>query len=228
MARPVTIKNETIVAAAREVFLARGIQATTSEVAERAGVSEGSVFKRFKTKTELFRAAMGDEPTLPEFIVALPRRVGTGELRERLFTLGMEMVGFFRELIPLMMMAWSNPAPTGLPAMVSGPNPAPVRVVKQLAGYFEAEMRGGRLRASDPEIAARTFVGALHHFAFFELLHRTDGELPLAAETFVRGVVELLLRGSPAPSRSEPRRLPSRSARSTDVPRKPMSSASRR
>ena len=60
MARPTSIKDETIVAAAREVFLERGIQATTAEVAERAGVSEGSVFKRFKTKSELFRAAMGD------------------------------------------------------------------------------------------------------------------------------------------------------------------------
>jgi AcrR family transcriptional regulator len=203
MARPVTIKDETIVAAARAVFLERGIQATTAEVAERAGVSEGSVFKRFKTKTELFRAAMGDRVVEPPNLQDLAGRVGKGSIDDCLFALGMEIVAFFRELIPLMMMAWSNPGPNGLPAAISGPNPPPVRAVKQLTGYFEAEMRAGRLRRLDPEIVARSFLGALHHFAFFELLHRADGELPLGAETYVRGLVQLL-QGGIAPDHTAP------------------------
>lgn len=195
MARPVSIKDETIVAAAREVFLERGIQATTAEVAERAGVSEGSIFKRFKTKTELFRAAMGERIAPPPWLADLSRRVGKGDIDEALFTLGMETIAFFRELIPLMMMAWSNPGPNGLPASISGPNPPPVRALKQMTGYFEAEMRAGRLRKHDPEIVARTFLGGLHHFAFFELLHHEDGALPLAPETYVRGLVSLLRGG---------------------------------
>ena len=59
MARPTVIRNEAILQAARDVFLERGILATSAEVAQRAGVSEGSLFKRFKTKADLFRAAMG-------------------------------------------------------------------------------------------------------------------------------------------------------------------------
>ena len=195
MARPVTIKDETILAAAREVFLDRGIQGTTAEVAERAGISEGSIFKRFKTKTELFRAAMGDRVVEPPWLAELPGRVGKGDIDEALFRLGMEIVTFFRELIPLIMMAWSNPGPNGLPVGISGPNPPPVRAVKQITGYFEAEMRAGRLGRHDPEILARTFMGGLHHFAFFELLHLDDGELPLAAETYVRGLVSLVRGG---------------------------------
>jgi AcrR family transcriptional regulator len=194
MARPVTIKDETIVAAAREVFLERGIAATTAEVAERAGVSEGSVFKRFKTKSDLFRAAMGNAP-MPSFYEDLPHRVGQGDIDQALFTLGMEIVFFFQDLIPVVMMSWSNPGARGLPDMIAGPNPPPVRAVKALAGYFEAEMRLGRLRRCDPEIVARTFLGALHHFAFFELLHLPDGELPIGAETYVRGVVAILRGG---------------------------------
>jgi AcrR family transcriptional regulator len=199
MARPVTIKDETIVAAAREVFLERGIRATTAEVAQRAGVSEGSVFKRFKTKTKLFRVAMGESVVSHPFLDDLPARVGRGDIEESLFELGMEIVGFFRELIPRMMMAWSNPGPNGLPAAISGPNPPPVVAVKQLAGFFEAEMRAGRVRRHDPEMLARTFIGALHHFAFFELLHQTDGELPMPAETYVRGLVSLLVGGMTTP-----------------------------
>ena len=123
MARPTSIKDETIVAAAREVFLERGIQATTAEVAERAGVSEGSVFKRFKTKSELFRAAMGDRLSEPAFLKNLPARVGQGDLHENLFALGMEILGFFRDLMPLTTMAWPTRRPTGCPRTWPGPTP---------------------------------------------------------------------------------------------------------
>ena len=47
-----------ILSAARAVFLERGAMGTTSEVAARAGVSEGTIFNRFKSKEMLFRAAM--------------------------------------------------------------------------------------------------------------------------------------------------------------------------
>ncbi len=195
MARPVSIKDETIVAAAREVFLERGIQATTAEVAERAGVSEGSVFKRFKSKSELFRAAMGDRLSEPAFLKNLPARVGQGDLHENLFALGMEILGFFRDLMPLMMMAWSNQAPNGLPSHLAGPNPPPVRALKQLGGYFEAEMRIGRVRRQDPEVVARAFLGSLNAFVFFQLLLQAHGELPMGDETYVRGLVSLLWGG---------------------------------
>lgn len=205
MARPVSIKDETIIAAAREVFLERGIQATTAEVAARAGVSEGSIFKRFKSKVELFRAAMGDRLCEPEWLRDLAGTVGKGDLRENLIATGMKVVAFFRELMPLMMMSWSNPAPNGLPHVISGPNPPPVRALKSVIGYFEAEMRAGRVRVQDPEIVARTFLGSLNNFVFFDLLHAANGELPLAAETFVRGLVALLWAGI-EPPRAPPAR----------------------
>ena len=195
MSRPVSIKDETIVEAARTVFLERGIRATTAEVAERAGVSEGSIFKRFKSKTELFRAAMGERLAQPAFLECLAGRVGKGDLRENLFTLGMEAIAFFRELMPLMMMAWSNPAPNGLPSLIAGPNPPPVRALKLVLGYFEAEMRAGRLRRQDPEVMARVFMGAVNNYVFFELLHNAHGELPMGDETFVRGLVALVWEG---------------------------------
>jgi AcrR family transcriptional regulator len=202
MPRPVSIKDETIVVAAREVFLERGIQATTAEVAARAGVSEGSVFKRFKTKAELFRAAMDDRLAVPSWVHELGARVGKGDVREQLFAIGVDIIGFFRDLMPVMMMAWSNPAPNGLPSVISGPNPLPIRALKQLTGYFEAEMRAGRVARHDPEIMARAFVGSLVHFVFIEVLQRAGDERPLAAETYVRGLVGLLWSGvapDPAP-----------------------------
>jgi AcrR family transcriptional regulator len=201
MARPTTIRDETILEAAREVFLARGIQATTAEVAERAGVSEGSIFNRFKSKEELFHAAMQSELGKPEWVKGLDRRVGAGEIREQLYDLGLEIIAFFRTVMPRNMMAWSNaPCVSGLPRHLAGPNPPPLRAVKAMVGFFEAEMRAGRMRRHDPEVLARTFMGALHGFVFYELLYKASDELPLAAEVFVRGLVHLIWTGA-APSR---------------------------
>ncbi len=58
MGRPTILSDEKILSAARRVFLERGIRATTAEVAREAGVAEGSLFKRWKTKHALFFAAL--------------------------------------------------------------------------------------------------------------------------------------------------------------------------
>src|SRR5262245_5198442 len=47
-----------ILAAAEDVFAERGPQASTEEVARRAGVAIGTVFRHFPTKAELLRALM--------------------------------------------------------------------------------------------------------------------------------------------------------------------------
>ena len=61
MARPVSINNESILEAAQKVFLKHGYKAGTKLIAREAGISEGSLFKHFKTKTDLFVAAMEAE-----------------------------------------------------------------------------------------------------------------------------------------------------------------------
>jgi AcrR family transcriptional regulator len=201
MSRPTTIRDETIIDAAREVFLARGIRATTAEVAERAGVSEGSIFKRFKSKVDLFHAAMAPQLEEPDFLKTLAERVGHGDVRDNLFEIGMQVVGFFRAVTPLMMMAWSNPGGQSIPCMMSQPNPPPMRTLKKLAAFFEAEIRAGRVRRHDPEIIARMFLGSIHNFVFFEVLLKSQEELPLPAESFVRGLVQTIWVGvEPVPS----------------------------
>jgi AcrR family transcriptional regulator len=195
MARPATIKDETIIEAAREVFLERGIRATTAEVAERAGVSEGTVFKRFRSKAELFTAAMQSHIAEPAWFATLTERVGKGSVEQALFDVGMEMIAFFRTIMPLMMMSWSNPGPDGLPEPLRAPNPPPIRALRALAGFFEAEMRAGRLRRHDPEIVARAFLGGMSSYAFFEVLLKAHVQLPLPAETYVRGLVSTLWSG---------------------------------
>ena len=193
MARTRSITDEQILAAARAEFLERGIQATTADVARRAGIAEGTIFNRFKTKHELFVSAMNlDEP---DWFAFVDKKVGQGEPRTTLIEIALEILQFFRQLMPIMMMGWANPSPRGIPPMLEGPNPPPLRAIKKLAGFFEAEMRANRLRRHDPEVVARCFLGSLQSYVFFELLMKAQDELPLPPEMHVRGVVNLLWNG---------------------------------
>ena len=51
--------RERIVAAAMEVFAERGLDASTAEIAARAGVGEATLFRRFPTKDDLITAIIG-------------------------------------------------------------------------------------------------------------------------------------------------------------------------
>jgi AcrR family transcriptional regulator len=51
--------RERIVAAATEVFAERGLEASTAEIAARAGVGEATLFRRFPTKDDLVTAIIG-------------------------------------------------------------------------------------------------------------------------------------------------------------------------
>lgn len=193
MARPTVIQNETILAAARAVFLERGLLGTTADVASRAGVSEGTLFKRFKSKDDLFRAAM-QPPIDPTLFMELPQRVGKGDVREQLEEIGLRALEQFQKLVPFIMTMVSSPGFPGLPHVHQGTHPA-TRSMRAMMGYLEAEMRAGRLHRSDPEILARSFLGAIFNYAFLDTTTRANEELPLPPETFVRGLVAVLWTG---------------------------------
>ena len=108
MPRPVTISTQHIVECARAQFLEHGSGVPTSAIASAAGISEGTIFKRFPTKVALFKAAMGlPDPT---FLEALPGRVGEGEIRDQLILLGTEIHAFYLDLMPRVMMIMSRGA----------------------------------------------------------------------------------------------------------------------
>lgn len=55
-----TEKQEKILAAAIEIFSEKGYSATsTSEIAQKAGVAEGTIFRHYKTKKDLLLAIVG-------------------------------------------------------------------------------------------------------------------------------------------------------------------------
>ena len=190
MARPPSISNQQILDAARAVFLAHGLsKASTVEIARRAGVSEGSIFNRFPTKDILFQAAM-DEAQPPA--LTLSRFVGQGDVRKNLNRITVESIHFLGQLLPKLMMCWSERELAGGTRVRTRPR----QVLHALTRFFKEEKALGRL-AGDPEIAARIFMGAVWNYCF---LQTVTGDRSMSVQTFARRLVAGLWRGI-APAR---------------------------
>ncbi len=196
MARPTVIQTETILEAARQVFLEKGVQATSAEVAERAGVSEGSIFKRFKTKSELFQAAMGmDVRDLPRGLELLPTLAGENTVQVNLVAAAHQTIVFFEKLMPIMMMRWANPK-NSLCTGLETDDPPPLRAQKHVADYLERESALGRLsRSVHAPTVARAFLGALSSYVFSELIAKETTKVHIQTDRYVEEYVRPLLEG---------------------------------
>jgi len=190
-----------LLAVARDVFLERGIRATTLEVAERAGVSEGVLFHRFKSKEALFSAAMDfDREEAPRRVLKaieeLQDQVGL-EPRDAIIRLATTLLEVGRVALPILMMSWSNPQPCAVP-LFDKKRSKFREVLKALGSYFESQMARGTLRQMDAEVLARTLLGALHHFVMTRILLEEGDSAVMPEGMFVRGLADLLLNGAAA------------------------------
>jgi len=193
MARRTTISSEQILKAARKVFLEKGFGAATADIAREAGVSEGSLFKRFATKVDLFRAAMG----LPEFHLEheTSTLVGKGDVKDNLARLMTRIIEFHRELFPRVVMMWSQPGLNPLEILRSHGDHAPPRqAVKALACYLEGEMDAGRLGRRNPETVAGMIMSSIHSYVFLEKIGLKDGDED-ESQRYIRSVLDVLWEG---------------------------------
>lgn len=206
MARPATITRMQILDAARELFLEQGFSVSTAVIAKAAGVSEGTVFKRFSTKDALFAEAMCPTQLEPG-LVPVP---GEGDPKEALVQLGERLIALYRELVPRMMRIWAHCQPnetTPLERMRDGPHPPPpIRMRSMITEYVRAEIALERIGQVAPDLFAQTLMATMHSYVFFEMIGGTPHPRPDA--DYARDVVDMLWRGiAPglqAPSGIEP------------------------
>ncbi|HEY9683091.1 MAG TPA: helix-turn-helix domain-containing protein [Oculatellaceae cyanobacterium] len=203
MARPTTINDDLLLSTAREVFLEKGLRATTAEISERAGVSQGILFKRFKTKQALFRAAMNaeEQPNCP-LPLDLMQHVGQHTVQENLQTLGAMLIRKYYAIIPSMMMDWSNTRQEPQPPRegvtegdsLSGPERS-VKGLRNVAAYLAEEAKLGRIKENNYEILAQTFIGACWHYAFLQVMMGAWQKQPISQEQYIQEVLNTLWTG---------------------------------
>jgi AcrR family transcriptional regulator len=185
MARPPSISNKQILDAARAEFLAHGLaKASTVAIARRAGVSEGSIFNRFPTKDDLFRAARDDaQPP----VLALDSYVGQGDLRQNLVRITVESIHFLNSFLPKLMLRWSE-RELGPKANVCT---RPREILRALTSFFKAEKALGRV-GGDPTIIARMYMGSVWNYCF---MLAVAGDRALSVKIFAERLVAGLWQG---------------------------------
>lgn len=165
MARIPKITNQQILEAARQVFLQKGFSGSTLEIAQLAGISEASIFKRFATKEELFFAAMGI-PEKPLWIQELDSLSGKGEVKQNLIQVCRQILEFYREVMPILMMLRSRGKV--LPETGLKSESKPMRDLKILTGFLEREIKLGRLHPCEPKTVAHILLGSLMNYVLLE------------------------------------------------------------
>ena len=193
MGRPRLVDDAQIIEGARVMFLKHGVGISIASIARHVGVSETTVFKRFPTKESLFFSAMG-LPSPPDLERFFAGRAGPGDARQHLVDGAVLLIEFLRELMPNLIVLRSHSAFDPRVFFRAHEDPPPRRIVRGLAAYILAEQEAARIRPVDANLVARTLVGALHNFVFFEMTGLHDEPTP-DAESFARQLVELLWAG---------------------------------
>lgn len=207
MSRPISISDETLLDAARALFTEKGPRATTAEIAARAGVSEGILFKRFGNKAALHKAAMSTQ-MVGALIQQNMRSAGPLRTLEDFERFIRWQTHILRDVVPLVIMAWSSRTPDEMPTDLTGPKPAPLVSIQTFAEMLEAEMEAGHLARRNAEAAARIVMGSIWYFVFLGLVlgRRSTG---IDEDTFVAELARMVF-GDLDPGKSRGKRRPRR------------------
>jgi len=194
MSRPVSIQSKSILEAAQKIFLKHGYKASTKLIAREAGVSEGSLFKHFKTKTELFVAAMETEVGGTSWEEELIKSAGRGDLRKMLEKAGTQLLERLEIILPRLIMVRSSGMVLARPRnCCSSDLPGPIRKLRALASYFRAEIKAGRLVMNNPEVYAQIFIGTLTHYVIQKMIFNYRAVSP---KVYVDTVVDMIMRAA--------------------------------
>jgi len=193
MGRPRTVSTDAILEAARDVFLEHGSKGSTSAIADKVGLSQAALFKRFGTKADLMVAALAP-PEPPPFVPMLDAGPDPdADFRPQLVEAAGVIARFFREFLPCLMVLRTSDLP--IEEMFSKFDvPPPIRAQAAVAGFLQRAMDNGQMRAGDPFALTFSFLGAFYMRAFLTHLANQpyDDE---ALDAYVISVVDSLWHG---------------------------------
>lgn len=202
-----------ILEAAFRVFGSRGLhRATLDDVAREAGITKGTIYLYFPSKTALFSAML--KTRVNDIMPAMdaPRDGGAFEMRDRLATLARRLYRFFRSPAYLAMYRTIVSEAADFPEAAAvlyreGILPANQR----LAEVIRRGIAAGEFRSVDPLVTARAFAGMFQVFAVSQELLGGKRIFPISEAMVVRTLTDVFFNGLRALPRG-PRR-PARGAR---------------
>jgi AcrR family transcriptional regulator len=166
VARPRAASKEAILEATLEVFQERGYEGTTiPAIAERLGVSQGTLYNYFPSKEKLLFACARAGGTPGAIFTQLREQVGVRPVSELLEEGALGVVRFLELRLPAVLMRGARASSSDRPGVEF-----PRRGLEAVRDYFAAEVGAGRLQG-DPESLAWSFMGGLFYRAFFDRVY---------------------------------------------------------
>jgi AcrR family transcriptional regulator len=192
MGRPRLIATQEILEAARDTFLGEGVGATTGAIARRAGISEATIFKRFRTKADLFFAAMG----FAEFDAhqTIADLTGEAPADQELETISLRFLEHLNQMVPVLTRLLAHPGFDAAELAEKFPEMPARALADAIAKHVTSEQREGRIGPCDPHAVAVAIFGILHNFALLEhigLLPKSDH----SRRAHVRSFIDVLWNG---------------------------------
>lgn len=173
------------------LFAERGYQATTmDEIAERAGVSKGTLYLYFKNKEALFGAVFRwfGRMTGERMIAAVS---GCDDEVEQLRRIAAAWAGVaveYRDYVPLFLDFWAAASLNGMRSDYAEELEAIYRENRtMLVALIERGVRAGRIKADvDPQAVAYLLVGGMDGMYIQSWLSHTDDIAALMVEAMER------------------------------------------
>ena len=187
-------RREAIVQAALSLFSEKGFSGvTTRELAAAVGVTEPVLYQHFKTKSELYRALVETQCTLPEAETGLQPFVDTGDDAGFFSFLGLGILSWylddsrFAKLLLHSALDKHELADLFYETQVS-------RFYQMIEAFIERRIQQGAFQAADPALIARTFVGMFAHLGMIGAVYAPDRPLG-DRHTMVDQTVRVFLNG---------------------------------
>ncbi|ASC73567.1 HTH-type transcriptional repressor AcnR [Halomicronema hongdechloris C2206] len=187
------LKQEQILQGALTIFLQQGYEGTSMDrVASAAGVSKITIYKHFQDKEGLFTALI-DWVTTQRFQIvfgALSLEDPPEVVLRRVATRLLDMLAVDEEYIAFLRLIIGE----------SGRFPAiaqrfiqvlPKKVLRVLTRYFQAHPE---LKFTDPEAAARIFVGSLITYVMTQKLLHGQSIIPMQQDVLIDSVIDMIVR----------------------------------
>jgi AcrR family transcriptional regulator len=172
------------------VFLEKGAQGSTKEIAKSAGISEAVLFQRFPTKATLFLAAMVPPQVDANAIVQSGAKYP--DPQDALCAMCDSMLVYFRSMMPIVLHLLTHPSITMEDIMSHFEKSASASLPRALSKYLISLQSAGKVHVNDPDSAASLLISSIHSVAIFEMLGAHGGHFP---EAGVRALVAAFWHG---------------------------------
>lgn len=191
MARPRQFTDEAILEATRCCILEHGPGVSTHMIAEKIGMSQATLFKRYGTKEKLMVEALTRPMGRFPFIDLIADGPTSKPINEQLLELGIGFMEIMRKVVPCMAMLHA----AGLEPHKNASEDAPSQILRlELTRWFEKAISAKRLRPFDAASVAVAFMGMIHARPFREIIVGDNG-LTCSDEEYVSQVVDVLWSG---------------------------------